>query len=371
MREQISRLGDEVVDIYAYGNTTNRVADNDRRVREYSVRQKGYLKFPFGRFNPCVSMLNLHIMKKSNRKLAAIIDAGGYDAVLVHSCFTTQTPPILQYLRTPSVYYCHEPLRGVHEALISGGPFVPWFAPASMLLRRMAAASEYNGLRSATRVLCNSHFVRETLLRIYGVDSEVNYLGVDTSVFHPLDVEREHAVVSVGAMAPFKCHEFIIESISRIPSAKRPLLRIVCGRYNPGGRIDLERLCQDKSVAVEFYPDISDAELVSIYCRSKATVYAPILEPFGLVPIESMACGTPVVAVCEGGIRETVIDGVTGLLTKRDPDEFADAVTRVVSDPKMIREMGGAGQKDVDKKWTWDASVSKLRRTLEEVSSSD
>ena len=53
---------------------------------------------------------------------------------------------------------------------------------------------------------------------------------------------------------------------------------------------------------------------------ARATVYAPIMEPFGFVPLESMACGTPVVGVCEGGVRETIRHEETGLLVDRDPE---------------------------------------------------
>ena len=62
---------------------------------------------------------------------------------------------------------------------------------------------------------------------------------------------------------------------------------------------------------------ISDEELVLLYNKAKMVVYAPYCEPFGLVPLESMSCGTPVVGVGDGGVKETVINGKTGILTGR------------------------------------------------------
>ena len=68
---------------------------------------------------------------------------------------------------------------------------------------------------------------------------------------------------------------------------------------------------------------IGDDELVGLLNHAAAMVYAPRLEPFGLAPIEAAACGLPLVAVAEGDVRETVIDGVTSLLVGSDPAAIA------------------------------------------------
>ena len=84
------------------------------------------------------------------------------------------------------------------------------------------------------------------------------------------------------------------------------------------------------SRGVPFTPHlrISDDELVTLLNRASAMVYAPRLEPFDLAPIEAAACGLPVVAVAEGGVRETVIDNETGFLVQNAPRDVADAVTQ-------------------------------------------
>ncbi len=64
--------------------------------------------------------------------------------------------------------------------------------------------------------------------------------------------------------------------------------------------------------------------LVLLYNKANLVVYTPYQEPFGLVPLESMSCGTPVVGVNDGGVMETVTNGKTGILTERDTKIFAN-----------------------------------------------
>lgn len=368
MLEQISRLGADVAAIYTLSGCAGGSRMSDERVRQFDAKQYKYLDYPYGRLNPGVTVANLISMNRAGRRVARAIDSESWDVVLVHPCAVVQTPPLLKYLRTPSVYYCHEVNRSVHEALLSGGVLLPWYAPAGMLARRLIVGNELDGVRAAKVVLCNSIFIRETLLRIYGVNAAVNYLGVDTSVFHPTaDSGKDHAVVSVGTLAAHKNHEFMVEAISRIPADLRPLLRIVSGRSTPQAKDALETLCRSRDVTLEVHDNITDQDLRGLYSSSKVTLYAPLLEPFGLVPLESMACGTPVVGVAEGGIRETIIDGHTGFLTRRDPDEFAEAVVRLLADPSLATRMGAAGVEHVRKNWGWDSSIGQLRATLEAV----
>ncbi len=110
--------------------------------------------------------------------------------------------------------------------------------------------------------------------------------------------------------------------------------------------------------------DVSNERLVELYNQAKVTVYAPMREPFGLVPLESMACGTPVVAVREGGMQETIIQEQTGLLVERDPAQFAKAVQYLLSNPDLAAEYGHNGQEHVLRNWTWDQAVTTLENHL-------
>jgi glycosyltransferase involved in cell wall biosynthesis len=97
------------------------------------------------------------------------------------------------------------------------------------------------------------------------------------------------------------------------------------------------------------------------------TLYAPIMEPFGFVPLESMACGTPVVGVREAGVRESVVHGVTGLLVEREPAELARAVEALLTDPNRAADMGRCGRACVQEHWTWERTPARLEGYLTEA----
>ena len=97
-----------------------------------------------------------------------------------------------------------------------------------------------------------------------------------------------------------------------------------------------------------------------LYNRAMLMCYAPNLEPFGLVPIEAMACGTPVVGIREGGVRETVRDGSGGISLERDLDEFAKAVSRIIEDDAYRERLSKEALEYIHGFWTWDLAVERL-----------
>jgi glycosyltransferase involved in cell wall biosynthesis len=365
LAEQVRHTATEIQAVYSLAGAVAGPSSPSWASVRYPVRVMGTLGSPLGRLNGAINVLNLKAVNQAFRLMARDIDSAGYDVVLVHPCRVSQAPAVLRYLRTPTVYYCHEPFRAMHEAAIKGGPFLPILDPLRGLYSRLATDAEFKSLRRATVVLCNSHYTREYLLRTYGVDSVVNYPGVRTEVFKPLATVKESYVLSVGRLSPMKGHEFIIESLATITKDRRPDLHVVCG---PSPREeDVRYLCQFAKrlgVSLTVHTGISDDELAGLYSFAAATLAAPVMEPFGLVALESMSCGTPVVAVAEGGIRETVVDSVTGFLTPRDSRQFGDAVLKVLTDTEMASAMGMSARREVEKKWSWEGSVRQLDSIL-------
>jgi glycosyltransferase involved in cell wall biosynthesis len=94
----------------------------------------------------------------------------------------------------------------------------------------------------------------------------------------------------------------------------------------------------------------------------------PWYEPFGIVPLEAMACGTPVVASAVGGMLDTVDDGVTGVLVPpRDPEAVAAAVRRLAGDRPGLARMGAAAARSVAERYSWQAVAEATERVYRGV----
>ncbi|HZW79304.1 MAG TPA: glycosyltransferase family 4 protein, partial [Candidatus Deferrimicrobiaceae bacterium] len=178
---------------------------------------------------------------------------------------------------------------------------------------------------SFDQILVNSSFSRESVLRAFGVDSKVCYLGVDTERFTCQNKKRENFTVCVAALLPTKNIEFLIRSLATICAARRPKLVLISNMIDESYLDQVQDLAGKTGVDFELKHRIADAELIDLLNRARMMLYAPRLEPFGYAPVEANACGLPVVAVAEGGVRETIQDGINGLLVEHEPQCMAQA----------------------------------------------
>jgi glycosyltransferase involved in cell wall biosynthesis len=215
-------------------------------------------------------------------------------------------------------------------------------------------------VRCATLLLTNSYFTAESIYRAYNRRALVSYLGVDIDLFRPLDMPRQDFILSVGAVSPLKGYDFLVDALGHMPRENRPPLLIVGNTVSGSEHTYLKTFAAQRGVTVDVRCNVPDTELVQLYNQARALVYAPVLEPFGFAPLEAMACGTPVVAVAEGGVRESVRDGETGLLVQRDPRRFAVALGALLRDEAMHARLGAAGASAVRSLWTWSAAYERF-----------
>ncbi len=180
------------------------------------------------------------------------------------------------------------------------------------------------------RFLANSHYVAGRIARYYNRRATVLYPPVDTQFFTPDNDAPAPYFLVVSALVPYKRIEVAIDAANRLGVP----LKIV------GAGPDRERLRARGGSGVEFVGQIDDEALRDVYRRAQA-ILLPGEEDFGIVPVEAMACGRPVIALARGGATETVVDRTTGLLVdEATPAAFADAMaeaSRAAWDAVAIR----------------------------------
>lgn len=295
---------------------------------------------------------------RAGRAVAAAVRADGFDLLLVHPSQFTQAPHVLSRASLPTVYYCHEVLRAAHEPGISG-PLVRF------AIRHTLGRIDRRNARSADVLVANSEYTAGRIQAVYGRSAVVAPPGVDLETFRPARAGRSDYVLSVGALHPLKGLDLAVDAVGAMRPGGRPPLIIVSDRRRQAEEDRIRERAERADVELEIRYRVSEDELVALYSAARAVVYTPHREPLGLVPLEAMACGTPVVAVAEGGIPETVVDGRTGRLVPRDADALAAALDALLEDAERADAMGRAARALVEAHWGWGTAVDRLEAILE------
>jgi glycosyltransferase involved in cell wall biosynthesis len=105
--------------------------------------------------------------------------------------------------------------------------------------------------------------------------------------------------------------------------------------------------------------------------KAALLLYTSRLEPFGFAPLEANACGLPVVGIAEGGIRETIRDGVNGFLVDPEPESIARAAESLLDDLGLARRLGETAVDYVRREWSVEDSVTRLETILLQVASAE
>lgn len=370
--ELVSRTNKDIeYDIYCIANDTDQkmfdIQPLVKNTYKY-VLDKSNSKLPSGlrQRKKIKALINLQ------KAIAIDIDKNNYDAVFVNSCKETHSPVILQHLKTPSLYFLQEPRRPSFEYNLmphriedsSKGPVRFKKKMSRFLLYDYLRKLDIESVRMADKILCNSYFSMESIARAYGKYATVCYLGVDDTVFNLKEnINKKDSVISVGALHPNKGHSLIVRSIALLDN--KPDLNIVYDREVGGYKKELLELSKDLGVNLKLHYQISDKQLAELYRLAKATVCAAELEPFGFTPIESMACGTPVVAVKEGGYRETITDS-SGVFAQRDSQSIADAISKVLKSTHYYDRAKEISANTL-KNWSWQNSIELYKKSIQDL----
>lgn len=246
-------------------------------------------------------------------KLLPLMDAGfrrmdvsGYDLVVSsnHACAKN-----VQTAKEEAVHvcYCHTPMRyawdpGFLAGEDLGGVGTAVFKALLPQLRR----ADLRGSKQVDHFVANSTVVADRIAEHYGRHSVVVHPPVDVAerLAAPRAALGDDApYLFFGRVVPYKRADLAVEACARLGR------RLVVA----GGGRDLERVKAMAGPGVDFRGKVSDAELVELFATSRALLF-PGEEDFGIVPVEAQAAGLPVIGNADGGVRDSVRDGVSGVL---------------------------------------------------------
>lgn len=257
---------------------------------------------------------------------------------------------ILPFINKPAVLHFLEPPRSFHE---------PWIWEQKSFLEKLAIwahgqIDRYIVKHYLKHAIAISAFSAETFYLAYGMFANWVYPGVDTEEFYKAEGlwDRRNYVLLVGGGNAIKQVELAIVACAVIPKEARPTLAIVSGK-----RADMQELADNLEVTIQWHEQIDTETLRNLYQRAICTLCTSVAEPFGLTAIESIACGTPVVAVDEGGFRETVKECV-GIRVSRHPLPFARAIAHFIEHPKRV---------ELNEKFTVENCVDEFEDHLNQI----
>lgn len=222
-----------------------------------------------------------------------------------------------------NIWFCLSPNRMLYdlrEYKRNTGSFPKrlFFRLYSDLLMRL---DQHTVKTNFSEIVAQTYSVKARISKYYSKDSKVIYSPIDTSKYR--FKEYGDFYLTVGRLVPEKRIELICRAFSKMPEKKL----VVVG--DGPNRDQIQRIISNSKGNISLLSNQSESVVCDLYSKCLATIYMPVDEDFGLIPVESMASGKCCIAVNEAGIKETILDGKTGVLIAANEQSLIDTVNSV------------------------------------------
>lgn len=225
-------------------------------------------------------------------------------------------------------------------------------------------------LRKADKILSTSHVMAKETMKYTYKEIDVTPFGVDTELFKPqsFNDNDEFVIGNVKTLRPKYGIDVLIKAAD-IVIKNNPLKKIRLDIYGEGPQKDeLMQLAESLGISdkVNFMGFVNNDKLPAVY--NSVSVSVSDSESFGVVAVEAMACGCPVVTSDADGFTEVVDNGITGFIVpKRDPQATANAIQKFIDNPNLREEIGKNGRKRVLDLYDWNDNVSTMVNIYNEI----
>jgi glycosyltransferase involved in cell wall biosynthesis len=238
----------------------------------------------------------------------------------------------------PNLWYVHSPLNELWQFkdYVRNVLLVPWKRPIFDAWVWFNRRLNKKYLKHAERIVCNSENTRGRIERFYGRGARVINPPIETSKFKP--GKYGNYWLSVNRLTSAKRIEIQMNAFAKLPDEKL----IVVGSYERGSALfeSYKRFIEKiKPKNVKIMNWVDSETLRDLHANSKGFITTSKDEDFGMTPIEAMASGRPVIAPNEGGYKESIVNGKTGILIDGlNPDKLAEAIKKVGKNPGRYRK---------------------------------
>ncbi len=268
------------------------------------------------------------------------------------------------------LWYCHTPLREIYD-LYSYRMALrrryqrPVYAAGARILR----AIDRSMVKRIDRIVANSMNTASRIEKYYGrkADAVVGG-GVDYKKYRNDGFEKYFFYPS--RISPNKRQDYAVRAFEIFRRKHKGYRLVIAGQVSKEEshqRYYKKLLDEAKKVGgIEILSNVGSRRMIELYAGARCVLYTPINEDYGLVPLEGMASGKPVVAVNEGGPKETVVDGKTGYLVNSER-EMADRMSRIADDERLAETLGKNGSKRVMSEYTWARFFERFDKELSKV----
>jgi glycosyltransferase involved in cell wall biosynthesis len=234
-----------------------------------------------------------------------------------------------------SICYCHTPMRYIWAMFDTYFPqeySILSVRSAARLFKHYLASWDRSTTDRVHHFIANSRYVAERIKTVYQRSATVIHPPVNTHLFTPNGDQQEDYFLIVSALAPYKRVDLAIDAFNKM--GKRLIII--------GSGTERKRLESMSGSTIEFKGFIKqDHQVLSYYQNCRALIF-PGVEDFGLTPLEAQACGRPVIAYGEGGVLESVIEGISGhFFHEQSVDALMEAVydfESMIFDPGLLRQ---------------------------------
>lgn len=278
-------------------------------------------------------------------------DFSGFDLII------SSSHTIGKNIRVPEncthICYCHTPLRYVWAPEIDDISKRVKLGPFKDLLLRRLKRQDLEFVDNVDLFIANSNTIKDRISKAYHRNAEVVYPPVEVDRFTPgKETKKGDYYLCAGRLIYYKKTDIVIRAFNKL------VKRLLISGTGPEEE-HLKNIAKDN---VEFLGFTPDRKLIELMQGAKGLMFAAD-EDFGIVPVEAMAAGTPVIAFGKGGATETIVDGVTGaFFEKQTPDSIVQAINRF---EKM--KISSASCLDRAQKFTKNIFNEKMKKIISNI----